>query len=123
MKLVDAVLCLVIFAMANGFLTGGLYDFHRKNQKCLEMEKQFACEKFLCESFRKTCAGRGFENLNEWQKTCGALWRCEYIGWTEAEDFLIDRENADEKGKLFYGCWKGENGSGEVYCRMRVDDK
>lgn len=74
---------------------------------------------FISESFKKTCKGQGFENLNEWQVVCRAMWKLDYIGWSDAEEFMEVDYTLCEK-KLMYGKWVREDGfllEGEVYCR------
>ena len=77
-------------------------------------------KRFIAESFRQTCKGRGFETLEEWQLTCRRLFKLEYIAWCSSDDFMIDDAGGDNS-PLMYGKWiAGEeysDMSGEVYCR------
>ncbi len=77
--------------------------------------EMYESKKFIYESFCKTCRGDGFDSLVDWQKTCKAMWKLDYIAWGKAEDFMID-ENM-ENGELLYGQWRGPFGAGEIYCR------
>ena len=92
-------------------LCGDLY------QKRMEKKLAFESSRFISESFRETSCGRGFDSFVEWQKTCKALWKLDYISCTRADSFMLV-ENSD-KGDLFYAKWIGPYGDGEVYSRVR----
>ncbi len=84
-------------------------------------------KRFIAESFRQTCKGRGFETLEEWQLTCRRLFKLEYIAWCSSDEFMID-EGGKDNPPLMYGKWiAGEElkaMDGEVYCRLsKVDRK
>ncbi len=85
-----------------------------KNEKKNELDR-----KFIEESFKNTCHGKGFSDLNEWQKTCRALFSLDYIAWSDAAEFM-DVCDEDTKGKLFYGKWSATYFEGEVYCRRKI---
>lgn len=87
------------------------------NQKKEEKRNAFESERFISESFRASCEGKGFESLVDWQKVCKAMWHLEYISWTKADSFMVV-ENPD-KGQLLYGKWIGPYGNGEVYARVK----
>lgn len=80
----------------------------------------YSGKRFIAESFRQTCKGRGFDNLEQWQLTCRRLFKLEYIAWCSSDDFMID-EAGENNSCLMYGKWiAGEeysDMSGEVYCR------
>lgn len=44
--------------------------------------------RFVSKSFKNACSGYGFESLSEWQKSCRALWKLEYISYTENKENL-----------------------------------
>lgn len=75
--------------------------------------------KFISQSFRNCCDGYGFGNLDEWQKTCRAMFDLEYIGWCKAENFMDLKMNVGEV--LLCGTWKGLDSSGEVFCKVKLD--
>lgn len=87
-------------------------------QKSEQLRHSYSAKRFIAESFRNTCGGRGFDSLEEWQLTCRQLFNLEYIAWCPADEFMIDEESS----VLMYGKWIGKDNdkkiSGEVYCRM-----
>lgn len=93
--------------------SAGLRFCSIQEKENLELRKQVDCFKFVSKSFVNTCQGKGFKDLNQWQKTCRALWDIQYIGWSSADDFLEVPEN--KKNNLFYGTWKSDISNGEVY--------
>lgn len=116
--------CLCHFLSSNRKLEANLNDI--KNETC--------SKRFIAESFRKTCNGTGFKDLEEWQLVCRSLFSLDYIAWCDAEEFMIDpvKEEAAESvglcnfyeivndNTLFYGKWMSSDDSeinGEVYCR------
>ncbi len=112
---------LIVFIFVQAFLTcllsssiwlcGDLY------QKRMEKKMLFDSSRFISESFRETCNGKGFKSFVDWQKTCKAMWKLDYISWTRADSFMLV-ENPD-KGDLFYGKWIGPYGDGQVYGRVK----
>ncbi len=112
---------LVVFIYLQSFLifsfSGGLKSCSLLYSKKMEVKNAFDSERFISESFRNACEGRGFASFVEWQKVCKDMWELDYIAWTEADTFMeIEKP---EKGKLMYGRWTGPYGAGEVYCRVR----
>lgn len=112
--IVASLVCMLLLSCDSGFRA---YRKLCKEERSVRMEYQSA--KFISESFRNTCNGYGFKDLNEWQVSCRQLWGLSYIGWCDSEDFMID-EFKEEGTDLFYGKWIGKFGSGEVYCRSYV---
>lgn len=107
--------CLVVISL----LSATILDFINVNKVrllALEFNQKADAEYFISESFRKTCRGEGFDSLNEWQIVCKALWQLEYIGWGNAEDFMIVDYSFNEC-PLIYGKWQGRIMEGEVFCR------
>ncbi len=102
------------------------YAFYVKklDSKAIDSRQVFVAKRFIAESFRNTCNGKGFKNLEEWQLCCRALFKLEYIGWCEAQDFMIDE--SPQLGELMYGKWIGcddmKQCSDEVYCRKERSD-
>lgn len=82
----------------------------------------FWTKKFIVQSFKNTCDGKGFESLEEWQLTCRTMFDLEYIAWCPAEEFMVI-ENEEDKGNLMYAVWTGNKAlkacSGEVYYRSK----
>lgn len=116
---------LIIFIF---FLSIGVYSaeyefssYNKCNEKNNYLKDKVDSYSFIYDSFITTCNGNGFSSLNEWQIKCREMWNLEYIGWTEAEDFMQVQES--EKGQLLFGTWVGPFGKGEVYCRSKYETK
>lgn len=105
------VLCIVVFSAYYG-----LFGIKKINETSEKYKKQASAELFISESFKNTCHGVGFENLNKWQATCRDMWNLDYIGWANAQDFM-EVDNTISEKELMYGKWDGVITSGEVYCR------
>lgn len=114
-RLADIVIISVLVSL---LFVSGASGFHSVKELSLAGENkknEYLSTRFISESFRKTCKGNGFKDLNQWQKTCRSLWNLDYIGWCSAEDFMVDP--SPESGELLYGKWIGSCGEGEVYER------
>lgn len=118
MKFTDAVLVLVIFCSLVISAECGVKSLYKLNEKANQYRRKTDAQKFISESFRKTCKGEGFKSLNEWQITCRSMWKLDYIGWCDASDF-IEVSYAYSEKKLMYGKWNGNWTEGEVYCRRK----
>lgn len=77
------------------------------SQNKLSLQKQTESMRFISESFRKTCNGLGFENLDSWRRNCSALWDLYEIEWNSKE--------CGNKGVLYQGFWNGPYGKGTVF--------
>ena len=78
--------------------------------------KTYDSQRFIYESFKKTCEGKGFSCFLDWQNYCRNNWKLDYIGFSEAEEFCNDFQLNSKGEVLMYGKWKGPYGEGEVYC-------
>lgn len=116
MKFTEIVVIFGIFSFFILNLFDGFLICKKLSETMGEVKNTCEAEKFITESFKKTCKGEGFNSLNEWQVTCRAMFSLDYIGWSNADDFMeVDYEFS--KNKLFYGKWIGSGWDGEVYCR------
>lgn len=121
MRLADVVVLLVLLGI---LFTGGMNcarTIQKYNEEITVYRRKASADYFIAESFRKTCRGEGFENLNKWQSCCRAMWNLEYIAWADASDFMIVDYDLNDK-ILMYGEWDGKETSGEVYCRRKVNE-
>lgn len=112
MRLIEILLSLsfiFVFSIAIGRFS---FAFNDVNTRICEVKEKSDSLFFISESFRKTCEGKGFSSLEEWQKVCGAMWKLDYIAWSDACEFM-----PVEKGEIFYGTWRNSSLSGEVYYR------
>jgi len=117
MRFVELVVFIIIQTFLTFALSSSIGICRELNREVIEKKMSFESSRFISESFKKTCSGKCFESLVDWQKTCKAMWKLEYISWTRADSFMVD-ENSD-KGDLLYAKWIGPYGDGEVYSRAR----
>ena len=104
MKLHTAVLMLTFFGLLFISLNDYVFYTSRLENKYLYLLKSFTAKRFIAESFKKTCNGDGFSNLEEWQGSCKVLFKLENINW----NFV---ESSDKSIKLFYASWTGSQDS------------
>ena len=110
----------VFFALPFNFNKNPFGKDFKSNVAILKNEKKNELDrKFIEESFKNTCCGKGFSDLNEWQKTCRSLFSLDYIAWSDATEFM-DVNDENSEGKLFYGKWTSSSFEGEVYCRRKI---
>lgn len=121
MKLINVVVFYVLYLLILGSLVSGGVAYGKLYKKCETEKQKYECIRFVSESFRKTCDGSGFSNLNEWQKVCKAFWNLEYIGWAPTTEFLSDVDNKDSNvnyENVMYGKWISDFCEGEVYSKV-----
>ena len=83
-------------------------------QKVAEQKfMEYSAKRFISQSFKNTCNQKGFQNLQEWESVCNALYELDSIDW-EISDTIV------------HGKWSGaetiKNCSGEVYCRINFQN-
>lgn len=117
MRFVEVIVVYIILCFLEIVFCTGILSYRKIVNECEAKKMEYSSTKFISESFKNTCVGKGFKNLEEWQKTCRALWKLDYIGWASANEFMDESfENCDE---LFYGKWIGGCSEGEVFCRLK----
>ena len=116
MRFTDVVLTMIFCVLLICTVQRGCVSLLKRNETANSFMRKATANRFISESFRKTCNGNGFESLNEWQITCRAMWKLDYIGWADARDFMEVSYAVSEKN-LMYGKWNGSVADGEVYCR------
>ena len=120
MRLINIVIFYFCFSLILwGCVAGGIV-YEELCKKCDVERQKYECVRFLSECFKNTCEGKGFRNLNEWQKVCRTLWNLEYIGWASSTEFFDD-DNLENGSDLMYGKWVGAFGEGEVFARMKKE--
>ena len=118
---------LIIISLFLGLLSLSLFDaassLNTLGSRVEKIRSTYMAKSFIAESFKKTCEGKGFDSLEEWQLCCRAMFGLEYIAWCPAENFMIDRGAERGAGRLMYGKWTGSQElkacSGEVFYRSR----
>lgn len=112
MKFIDLLVFLMILSVFLLLANSSISTMRKMDNHLSEVRLRAESTEFIHKSFRNACKGKGFNSLNEWQKSCRAMWKLDYIAWADASEFM----NVD-KGIVFYGKWASEWGQGEVYCR------
>jgi len=98
----------------------GAKTYLRIKKDNFDLQRKIDSSKFISESFRNTCRGVGFTSLNQWQKVCKDLWNLDYIGWSNASEFMVIDESVN--GTLLYGKWYNNLLEGEVYSRVKNEE-
>ena len=123
MRFHTVLLLLTFLGLVSVTLNDYTFSVQKLESKAIDSRQVFVAKRFIAESFRNTCNGKGFKDLEEWQLSCRALFKLEYIGWCQAQDFMIDE--IPGKGELMYGKWIGSENlkecSDEVYCRKKQE--
>ncbi|MCR4580376.1 MAG: hypothetical protein K5681_08520 [Treponema sp.] len=112
MKFIDLIYIMLLLSMISAAVLRFSKSFIELDKRESELSYQKDSISFISQSFINTCDGMGFPSLNEWQKSCKAMWTLDYIAWADAASFLPVKS-----GVLLYGSWKNNDLSGEVYCR------
>lgn len=115
---------ILLVAVFLGIISASIHEYvfyvQKLDSRVQIIRENYYAKRFIAESFRNTCAGKGFENLEEWQLCCKEIFDLSYIGWSNVNEVLKD--GTFENENLMYGKWTGSNEmeecSGEVYCRI-----
>ena len=107
MRFTDVILLSVLQGLFSSVLGGAFVQMKKMDLVIEKYYLQTASLNFISQSFCNMCSGKGFKDLNEWEKTCSALWNLESIEWEAAGE------------TLYRGCWCGPWGKGEVYCKKQ----
>lgn len=117
MKYLDLLIILFLLSSISIIISGSAKTYKNLYDKNIKVKDDTEACRFISESFKNTCDGKGFESLYQWQKVCKALWDLKYIGWCDAKDFLPISKEYDKK--IIYGKWIGNTGEGEVYWEIK----
>ena len=121
MRLHTVLVILTLAGLFSLMLCDSVYSSIKLEKKAEELQRSYFEKRFIAESFKNTCAGKGFSSLNEWQICCRQMFALDYIAWCEASEFMIDDADGDDT-VLLYGKWiaseKYPQAAGEVYCRV-----
>ena len=101
------LLCILSVTLRNAVFYAGIYE-----SKSRELFLSYTAKKFISQSFKNTCSGKGFESLEQWRLVCSALFTLEEISY----------ETAANQSLLMHAVWIGsseyEKCSGEVFYRI-----
>lgn len=116
MKLYTLVLTAFLLSLLSGLLRNALFYVSKYEQKSKEYFLSYAAKRFIAGSFKETCEGKGFKDLEDWKLKCKALYKLETITY----------EKACDDNCLNHAKWTGKealsNCSGEVYFRKSPGD-
>lgn len=112
MKLHSVVLVMLFLGLIFSVLNDFVFCAVLLEQKADNAFQIYTAKRFIAESFRNTCAGKGFSNLEQWQNSCRALFKLESIEW----NYVVDGTEI-----LIQGSWQGNDAlcecRGEAFCR------
>lgn len=110
MKLINLIVSSVVLAMFSILICEQFSEL----KKLSVLENEIRCEydscRFISDSFRNVCAGKGFATFDEWKENCSALWNLNLLEWSC---------NCIDDTDLYYAHWSGPYGNGEVFYCMR----
>ena len=105
------IICLsVITALFSSMLSDGLSQLIKLDRELSCIRNKTESLLFISGSFNNVCENKGFSSLDDWKAACTALWKLESIEWK------VIKEGENE---IYYGCWKGESGDGEIYAQKK----
>lgn len=102
MKFTSLLISLIFSFFFSAELGKSVFQLALLCEKRNEIRQSVLCRRFISRSFSNTCEGKGFKNLEEWEKVCKAMWKLDSI------NFYME-----EKGT--YGRWVKESEKYEVY--------
>ncbi len=108
MRLTDVPLLIVIIGLFCPLYSNQIKIINQLDGKIHERVEERDSVRFIFESFRNACRGKGFSDLDEWREICRIMWKLDLIEWESIEDSGC---------RLFHGRWSGACGKGEVYYR------
>lgn len=112
MKLYSVIFTAIYLCILSMTLRNAVFYVRTYESKVQEYFLSYSAQKFISQSFKNTCSGRGFSNLEEWKNVCNALFTLEEISY----------EAVSGQNKLMHAKWSGckkyEKCRGEVYYKV-----
>ena len=113
MKLYVVAITAVFLCMISTVLRNTVF-YSVKLEEAVQLEFQsYSAKKFIAQSFKNACKGKGFKSLEQWQSVCAALFKLESINY----------EPVSDSKNLMYASWNGSSElkkcSGEVYAKIK----
>ncbi len=109
MKLHLLVIAAAFLCLISATLTNALFYTRTAEARLEQIFLSYSAKRFIAQSFKNACRGKGFKSLDQWQLVCKSLFPLEQITY----------EKAGSYNNLIYARWKGsekiEKCSGEVY--------
>ena len=97
MRFSDLILVMLLTGLFASSLSGQIKALGQIEERLEGLQIQADSYSFISESFRKTCRGQAFYSLDEWEKTCKAMWPLDYISWQQLD--------SNQGQKIFCGKW------------------
>lgn len=116
MKLYTVVLTAVFLCLISTVLRNAVFYTEKLEQEVNQVFLSYSAKKFIAQSFKNTCNGKGFNSLDQWKLVCSELFELDYITYKPIEN----EEN------LIHAQWRGNQKllkcSDEVYFRIENGD-
>ncbi len=121
MRFSTLIVMIVFLAVLNISVRDAMFSIKTLDSKVRKAHNCYAAKSFIAQSFKNTCEGKGFDSLEQWQLCCRAMFKLDYIAWSPAENFMIDKAAQNGESGLMYGRWEGsgmlEDCSGQIFYR------
>ena len=117
MRFTDVIIFLVTLGVFSPVFAGEISALRKMDCRIEELREENDSLSFISESFYKTCEGRGFSSLEEWETVCKKLWQLESIEWEYVRS--LDTRNEENDTQLLCGTWYRCEGVKKIYCRKR----
>ena len=110
MRFIDLIVVMILLSLGGFSLSAQIRQIQALDKSVQKKKLERDSYIFISSSFRNAAKGKGFNSFDEWEKSCGAMWNPDFIGWEKAGDF----ENG---GRLFLGKWSFSGKEYETYVR------
>ena len=110
MRLTDVAVLIVVTGLFCPIYSNQIKNIGQFNRRIHQSVQKRDSVRFISESFRNVCMGKGFSDFDEWKEVCREMWKLDFIEWEKSEGV---------GSELYHGNWNGLCGSGEVYCRKK----
>ena len=112
MKLYIVMLIAVFLYLISCVLRNTVFYSEKLEQNVQQEFQSYTAKRFIAQSFKNTCKQKGFQNFEQWQQVCKALFNLESISY---ETYSVEKN-------IIYAAWKGSENfkkcSGEVYYKL-----
>ena len=116
MKLYTVVIAAFFLCIFSTVIRDSVYYAVKFEQSVNQEFLSYSAKKFIAQSFKNTCNGKGFNSFEQWKLVCRTLFELESINY---EQTFCDSGSE----KLMYAKWTGKSKlqkcSGEVYVKIQ----
>ena len=124
MRYTELICFTLILCLCSYSVSSSLSGIYKIDKRICEIKQKSDSLFFISESFKDLCScqntgcqsaasKKGFRSFEEWEAVNRSLWKLEDIEWKVCETDCGE----ELKESLYYGCWNGPYGKGEVYVR------